>query len=268
MQIISAKRARNTRVKLKDIYRTYMGKRGGQPVWVVDWHNVCQIYPDWIMGGNDQRYRFNPPDEVWIDASMGIEEYEYTLQHELIEQRLMRDRMWTYDQAHDVSNHLLDTVLRRKNGERVERKLKKMLKFGAPKGFEAEQFEHVYHAFNGRAFGHEVWVVNGSLIRKNLDCDFAFPGAHSLKRKYIPEGEIWLDNAMSCGQLKFAMVELVGMLKAKRNGKTLEQAYNCGYEAREKERERQRKLCAAHELAMPPVRIGARDRGVRVAANH
>lgn len=268
MNNTSAKRAPNTRVKLKDIYRTYMGKRGGQPVWVVDWHNVCSIYPDWIMGGNDQRYRFNPNDEVWIDSSMGIEEYEYTVQHELIEQQLMRDKLWTYDQAHDFSNHSLDAALRKKNGDRVESKLKKLRKNGAPAGFEAEQYEHVYLASNGRVLGHEVWVVNGSLIRRRLDCDFAFPGAHSMRRKYVPSGEIWLDNAMSCGQLKFSMVELVSMLKAKRDGKTLDEAYAAGFLAREKERERQRKLCLAHELALPPVRIGARNRGVRNPVNH
>ena len=261
-------RAHNTRVKLKDIYRSYLGKRGGQHIWVVDWNNVCRIYPDWIMGGNDQRYRFNPADEVWIDASMGIEEYVYTLQHELIEQRLMRDRLWTYDRAHDYANLTVDRKLRANNQKRIARKLKKLNEDGSPPGYAPALFEGVYKAFNGRVLGHEVWVVDGALIRQKLDVDIVFPGAHSMQRKYVPEGEIWLDNATSCEQLKLAMVELVAMLKAKQKGKSIDEAYELSHIARETERERQRKICAAHESAMPAVRTGARARGVKVPRNH
>ncbi len=264
----SPKRSLSPTVKLENVYRSYMGKRNGQPVWIVDWDQVCRLYPHWIMGGNDQRYRFNPPDEVWIDSSMGIEEYEYTVVHELVEQELMRDRLWTYDRAHDYANVTVDRKLRADNQHRIARKMKRLRRDGAPKGFQPELFEGIYKAFNGRRMEHEVWVVDGSLVRRQLDVDFAFPGAHWLRRDYVPKGEIWLDAATSCGQLALAMVELLAMLKAERAGHSVEEAYSLGHVAREFERVRQRGLCAAHEAAMPPVRLGARERGVRVATNH
>lgn len=263
----STARAAST-VKLENVYRAYMGKRSGQPVWIVDWDAVCRLYPDWIMGGNDQRYRFNPPDEIWIDGSMGIEEYEYTVIHELVEQRLMRDLLWTYDRAHDHANITEDRKLRASNARRAVRKAAKLQRDGAPQGYEPQQYQGVYKAFNGIRMGHEVWVVDGPLVRKELDADFAFPGAHSFRRNYVPEGEIWLDSATSCATLPLAMVELLTSLKAIKAGRPKEEAYDLANEARELERARQRLLCAEHELVLPPVKQGARERGVRVAKNH
>lgn len=254
--------------KLANIYRAYMGRRQGQPVWIMDWEQVCKLYPDWIMGGNDQRYRFNPPDEIWIDGSMGIEEYEYTVVHELVEQQLMRDRLWSYDKAHDFANVTVDRKLRENNARRASSKMKKLQVKGAPQGFCAQQYEGIYKAFNAVRSGHEVWVVDGSLVRKHIDVDFAFPGAHSFKKSYVPEGEIWLDAATSCATLPLAMVELITMLKAMRSGASRDDAYDLAHAAREQERERQRWLCAAHELALAPVRNGARERGVKVPKNH
>src|SRR5437762_1768231 len=91
----------NGRLRLRDIYRVYLGKREGQEVWIVDGAKVCrEIYPAFIMGGNDQRYRFNPPGEVWIDNRIAVEELSYTLAHELIERKLMKRNGMTYDEAH------------------------------------------------------------------------------------------------------------------------------------------------------------------------
>src|SRR5262249_43303019 len=112
-------------VKLDGCYELYMGRRAGFTVWVVDWHFVAsKLYSPFLMGGNDQRYLFNPKGEVWLDSTMGIEEYEYTLAHEVLEQRMMRDFGWTYDRAHDFASDSLDVELRRENKRRIDRKLK------------------------------------------------------------------------------------------------------------------------------------------------
>lgn len=261
-------RSKKSLIKLRDIYRTYMGRRCGQDVWVVDWNNVCKLFPDWIMGGNDQRYRFNPVDEVWIDASMGIEEYEYTLRHEFLEREMMRDRLWTYNRAHNFANATLDTKLRAANEKRAARKLAQLRLHGHPRGYTPGMFDGIYKAFNGMRLKNEVWVVDGSLVRKRFDPDFAFPGAHHFRRPYVPNGEFWLDAATSSGQLILAMVELTASHRAFAAGATPDQAYAAGYEAREKERLRQARLAEKHEKQLPPVRPGARARGVSIPRNH
>ena len=49
-------------------------------VWVVDGSRVRNhIYDEFLEGGNDQRYRFVPPGEVWVDGATSVEEFEYVL---------------------------------------------------------------------------------------------------------------------------------------------------------------------------------------------
>ncbi len=86
--------ATSGRTRLSGIYRVRLGKREGQKDLVGRRRSsgaLC-VSPAFIMGGNDQRYRFDPDDEVWIDNRIGIEEFEYTVAHELLERKMMRER--------------------------------------------------------------------------------------------------------------------------------------------------------------------------------
>ncbi len=47
-----------------------------------------------------------------------------------------------------------------------------------------------------KILGIEVWLVNGSIIRKEIDVDFTC-GGHGYRYLYIPLNEIWIDNALN-----------------------------------------------------------------------
>ncbi len=251
-------------VRLDGAYEAFMGRRAGFRVWVVDWHFVAsRLYSPFLMGGNDQRYRFNPIDEAWIDSTMGIEEYEYTLEHEVLERNLMRDKLWTYDQAHDFSSHTLDVQLRARNRKRIERKMRSLAsdtRFGPM----TERLGQIYRGYMGRRQGAHLWVVDGSRVREWLYQDFGFAGANDLAHpEFIPAGDVWLDSATSCGSLPYALVQQLSQRKLILGGMKYEDAYTESVVVRENERLRQERLCRAHEATLPAMPVGARDRGVK-----
>jgi len=47
--------------KVGNIYRYFWGKKDNYNIWIVDGGLVREkIYKEWLFGGNEQRYIFNP----------------------------------------------------------------------------------------------------------------------------------------------------------------------------------------------------------------
>jgi hypothetical protein len=240
--------SRNTgQLRLQDIYRVYLGKRHGQDVWIVDGARVCrEIYPAFIMGGNDQRYRFNPPNEVWIDNRMGIEELSYTLAHEFIERKLMRERGWTYDRAHLEGGLVTERKLRAKERARVA----------------AHSALPVYRSFYGRRKGVSIWIVDGPFVRGHLDPDFTY-GGHGFEFAFIPKDEIWIDNSISVEEAIFTIAHEQLQRELMAEGWDYDTAYELSLAKQYHERDRHAAKARRHELSLAPVRYGVRDKGVK-----
>src|ERR1035437_4760268 len=93
--------------EIKGVYRLINEVKDGFEICIVDGPLVRQkIYPEFLYGGNEQRYLFNPKHEIWIDNSISVEEYSYTVAHELNERHLMATLGYTYSVAHDSSLRL------------------------------------------------------------------------------------------------------------------------------------------------------------------
>lgn len=245
------------KLKLSGIYRIHLGNREGQQIWIIDGDKVCrEIYPDFIMGGNDQRYRYNPPGDVWIDNRIGIEELEYTIAHELIERRLMRERGWTYNRAHDEGGLGTEKILRERDATRVASRVRKLTA-------QQQNLSSVYRAYFGKRDGAAVWIVDGPRVRKNLWGDFCF-GTHDLKSPFVPTGEVWLDSAMSVEEAHYALLHQLVERKRIVGGMDSDLAYDCALMANLDERRRQVTLASAHEAQLPIVSYGVRERGVKV----
>lgn len=88
---------------LEGIYRLKIGRRKGLDIWIVDGAKIRrELFIDFVLGGNDQRYKFIPTGEIWIDNSVSVEELEFTIIHEIFEREKMLTGM-AYDQAHDLA---------------------------------------------------------------------------------------------------------------------------------------------------------------------
>lgn len=89
---------------LEGIYRLKVGTRKGLGIWIVDGVKIRkELFIDFVLGGNDQRYKFIPNGEIWIDNSVSVEELEFTIVHEITERQLMVEKGWDYDRAHDAA---------------------------------------------------------------------------------------------------------------------------------------------------------------------
>lgn len=247
--------ATSGRTRLSGIYRVRLGKREGQRIWLVDGAQVVRfVYPAFIMGGNDQRYRFNPDDEVWIDNRIGIEEFEYTVAHELIERKLMRERGYSYDRAHQAGLDL-ERFMRTRNEKRALKREKT----------SALPVQGVYRCFLRQAGGVKIWIVDGPKVRQHLDGDYVFAG-HGYKYDFIPKDEIWLDSAMSVEQAHFALFHELRERRMIASGIDYDKAYPEALALESQERARQERTSRKHEANLAPVRYGVRARGVRKMA--
>lgn len=253
-------------VKLENIYRIRLGRSQGQVIWVVDGGRVHQLlYPYFLAGGNDQRYRYTPEFEVWIDSRMGLSELRYTILHELLERKLMRERGWTYDRAHDVAiaveekARLRDERISARKEDQATARWSRLWRKSALKLGSAKRHS-IYRAFYGTVRGMKVWLVDGTEVRRMLDGNYLYSG-HDLAAKYIPPGEIWLDIHHSCGEGWYSLVGALAERRAMVDGHPPRVAGTIGLVAQWRERRRQEVLVRKHEVDLPPVRYGCRERG-------
>jgi len=56
---------------------------------------------------------------------------------------------------------------------------------------------NVYRTYIEKFDSYEVWAVDGAQIRKTIFNEFLY-GGNSFRYPFIPENEIWIDNAVSC----------------------------------------------------------------------
>lgn len=104
-------------------------------IYLVDGEKVRDVLDiDFTMGGNEARYSYVPPGEIWIDNAQHILDRTATALHELIERDLMLHHGMSYDTAHDAANAR-------------ERALRGQLEQRRPARFAAPIVASAYRAF-------------------------------------------------------------------------------------------------------------------------
>lgn len=76
---------------------------GDKKVWLVRGTELRKHYVDFTEGGNGQRYKWIPDDEIWIDDA-NFHELDFILIHEIHEWCLMKHDGKAYDPAHESAN--------------------------------------------------------------------------------------------------------------------------------------------------------------------
>ena len=215
------------------IYRNFWGDKDGYKVWFIDGDKVrSTLYQEYLYGGNDQRYLFNPKGEIWIDNAVSCEEFEMTLAHELNERHLMAKFGWTYAVAHD-SSLAIEVIMRRKY-EKIcrahEDSLPKMLVTDYSNSKEIKDIEdsvklqNIYRVPLGDRNGIKVWVVDGYLVRKNIFPDFGFSG-NDITYHFIPNKEIWIDGQISAEETEYSISLELMQRDLMSKGKSFDDAY-------------------------------------------
>ena len=246
--------------KVKGIYRYFCGEKENYKIWIIDGNRVRQkIYKEFLYGGNEQRYIFNPKGEIWIDNAISCEEFDLTVAHELNERHLMAKFGWTYEAAHD-SSLSLEQVIRHKNQEICtahEASLKKVSVLDAYNKKEIRnlpdsiKLQNIYRVPEGTREGISIWVVDGYLVRKNFYPDFGFSG-NDLAYHFIPAKEIWIDGQVSCEETEYSIALEMKERQLMTEGKTYSDAYENAVQMIQQQRKSMESLLKSHfKIAIP-----------------
>ena len=246
--------------KVKGIYRYYYGKIDKYEVWIINGSTVRQkIYKEFLYGGNEQRYVYNPQGEIWVDNAISCEEFDLTVAHELNERHLMAKFGWTYEVAHDSSLMLEQMIRHRNQGicEAHEASLKKVPvldsynKKEIPNIPDSIRLQNVYRMPEGKREGISIWIVDGYLIRKNFYPDFGFSG-NDLAYHFIPPKEIWIDGQVSCEETEYSIALEMKERQLMAEGKSYDDAYEDAAAMVQKQRAEMEKMAKSHfKIAIP-----------------
>jgi hypothetical protein len=255
--------------KVGGIYRYYCSPMGNYKVWIIDGNVIRQkIYKEFLYGGNEQRYIFNPRGEIWIDNAISCEEFDLTVAHELNERHLMAKYGWTYEVAHD-SSLMLEQVIRHKNQEICaahEASLKKVSVLDSYNIKEIKnlpdsiKLENIYRIPEGTRNGISIWVVDGYMVRKNIYPDFGFSG-NDLAYHFIPSGEIWIDGQVSCEETEYSIALEMKERQLIAEGQSYSDAYEAAVQMVQQQRESMVRFAKSHPRVVVPDSLD-RDAGV------
>lgn len=246
--------------KVGGVYRNFFGTKDNYDIWIVDGNIVRQkIYKEFLYGGNEQRYLFNPKGEIWIDNAISCEEFELTVAHELNERHLMAKFGWEYLTAHD-SSLSLEMAIRKRNEvicRAHENALKKVAVTDHDNIKEIKNIPDSIHLQNiyripvGNRDGISIWVVDGYLVRKTIYPDFGFSG-NDLACHFIPQKEIWIDGQVSCEETEYSITIEMMERKLMEEGKSYSDAYETAVEFVRKQREKMEALVnSRHKIVVP-----------------
>ena len=246
------------------IYRVYGGSVNGFDVWIVDGKIVREaVDPEFLYGGNHERYPWVPAHEMWIDHAISCEEFHYTLQHELCERELMAGHGWTYDAAHDSAleveqNIRLDDLRLTQEHECQLREVSPTDSYGAKeirRLGDSLRLHEIYRLHVEKRDTIDIWIVDGSNIRRDIYPDFGLSG-NDLAYHFIPASEIWLDAQVSCEEMEFNIrLEL-----AERTLIAGGLLYDDAYEKALMSVRSQRIELSQKAANMPPIRLSGRER--------
>ncbi len=195
------------------VYRLLSGSKEGQEIWIVDGAAVRRsIYPEFLYGGNSERYLFIPKGEIWIDNAIAAEEFACTVAHELHERTLMARKGDSYDRAHESALAVERTMRKRDEhlAQRHEAALPKVSPTdcdgmkGVPGIPDSLRLRHIYRAMATVRNGMTVWIVDGAAVRRDIFPDFGLSG-NDRAYHFIPKGEIWIDGQISCEETEFSI---------------------------------------------------------------
>jgi hypothetical protein len=245
---------------IRGIYHVPIGERDGKKIWIVDGSLIRrELYPAFLYGGNDERYPFIPKNEIWIDNAISAEEYEFTLSHELNERFLMARFGMSYADAHD-SSLALEHRMRSDDQLKAETHEKKIGRVSPTDCDGLKQLsnlpdsillKNIYRKFIRTQNGIDIWIVDGSNVRRNIFPDYGLSG-NDLEYKFIPPNEIWIDSDISCEETEFSITSELAERKLMAQKEDYDHAYPAALKSVSVERKRVKHLAGNHSPILIP----------------
>lgn len=191
----------------------------GFEVWLVDGEFIRKfISEDFVNFDQHFHLKFIPKNEFWIDYSNKHHEMKFYIDHLYIESRLMA-RGKSYSEAYKEAEKY----------EKKERAKSKIIK-GLRK-LKLPKEELIKKVKEKLIIGSKVkvWLVNGSLVRSLFFIDYA-AGGHDKVYRFIPKGEIWIDDDLSEKERKYILLHELHERNQMARGKSYSEAHQSATE--------------------------------------
>jgi hypothetical protein len=101
--------------------------------------------------------------------------------------------------------------------------------------------KHIYIKKIGDHNGREVWLVDGAMVRRDLNDDFVESGYHEWCN-IIPKNEIWIEKDTNEDEWKYFLENIDVEEKCLKEGKTLSESSRKADEVEEKDRRRKSRI--------------------------
>jgi hypothetical protein len=170
--------------------------RGDYHVWIVDGAYIRgHIDEEFTNFGQHYRYPYIPENEFWIDQEAAHDERAFFIEHLLVEHDLMAKGV-PYGDALAQADRI----------ERRERRRAGDVRKVTHQGISLPDANAVHEQlWKKLENGVSIWVVNGRLVRSVFDIDFT-AGGHDHVYEFVPEGEVWIDDAIEEKERGFVLV--------------------------------------------------------------
>ena len=168
--------------------------------WLVDGQYIrTHLDEEFTNFGQHFRFRFIPRNEFWIDHLHAPGEAHFYIDHLLVENRLMAGGM-DYDRALEKADR----------AELKERHKVDFIRRGKAPGRSDPVLIRRIHRRLLRSYSHglRVWIIRGELVRDAYFIDFT-EGGHDKVYKFVPEGEVWLDDDLRRSERPFVLLHEV-----------------------------------------------------------
>jgi len=183
---------------MKKPYIKKVGNFSGFDVWIVDGNYIrLNLDDEFSNCGQPLDFKIIPKNEIWIDKEHSGNESRFFITHMLIENRLMSQGK-TYDVARTYAKRI----------ERKERANSKIFKNASKKiKHKEELLRKIYKKLLKKYSSDKVkvWIVNGEAVRDLFFLDFTEGGNDQIYR-FVPHGEIWIDDDLSQKERKFILL--------------------------------------------------------------
>ena len=166
-------------------------------VWFVNGEYIrTNIEEEFTNFGQHYRFGFIPEREFWIDNEGVGGEEKFYIDHLLAEYRLM-SKGESYSKAVEFADKI----------EKRERTKEVIIKQGLQYLDKRHLVEKVKLSLAKKYSSPKVkvWIVDGELVRSLFFIEFT-EGGHDKVYRFVPEGEIWIDNDISLRERKFVLL--------------------------------------------------------------
>jgi hypothetical protein len=201
---------------MKKPYLEKLGTYDGFDVWYVDGSWIRKnLQREFTNYGANYIYEFIPEKEFWIDLEFGdVKEWKYYLKF-----LLTRYKFVSKGKSDDESIEIAEIAEKRERDKsETIQEIRKLSK----KQMLERIHKNLLEEYSKDKL--KVWIVDGFIVRCLFFTDFT-EGGHEFVYKFVPEGEVWIDNALNPEEIKFVLIHEFHEMELMKKGWSYEKAH-------------------------------------------